>query len=98
MCYFQQFLDRKGQTIDGPANIKLIDIQGNRVIPLGEKSNVQINIEEIDISTDMVVTESKDYNVILGNDWLSKIRAKINYDGQLTISTEQEEITTLVTC
>ena len=88
MCYFQQFLDRKGQTIDGPANIKLIDIQGNRVIPLGEKSNVQINIEEIDISTDMVVTESKDYNVILGNDWLSKVKAKIDYNGQLTISTE----------
>ena len=46
----------------------------------------------------MVVTESKDYNIILGNDWLSKVKAKIDYNGQLTIATEQGEIITPVTC
>ena len=60
----KQFLDCKKQSIDGPSSIKLIDIQGNRVTPSGEKNNVQINIEGIDISADMVVTESKDYNII----------------------------------
>ena len=94
----KQFLDRKKQSIDGSSSIKLIDIQGNRVTPLGEKNNIQINIEGIDLSADMVVTESKDYNIILGNDWLSKVKAKIDYNGQLTISTEQGEIITPVTC
>ena len=95
----KQFLDRKGQSIDGPPTVKLIDIHGNRVTPLGEKPNVQVNIEGIDISIDMVVTTSKDYNIILGNEWLSKVRAKMDFElGLLTITTEQGEITTPVTC
>ena len=53
----------------------------------------------VDISVDMVVTEFKDYNIILGNDWLSKVRARMDYkEGQLTISTDQEDITIPVTC
>jgi len=95
----KQFLDRKGQSIDRPPTVKLIDIHGNRVTPLGEKPNVQVNIEGIDISIDMVVTTSKDYNIILGNEWLSKVRAKMDYEsGMITIMTEQGEITTPVTC
>ena len=95
----KQFLDRKGQSIDRPPTVKLIDIHGNRVTPLGEKPNVQVNIEGIDISIDMVVTTSKDYNIILGNEWLSKVRAKIDYElGLITITTEQGDIITPVTC
>ena len=94
----KQFLDCKKQLMDGSSSIKLIDIQGNRVTPLGEKNNVQINIEGIDISAGIVVTKSKDYNIIFGNDWLSKVKAEIDYNGQLTIATEQEEIITPVTC
>ncbi len=69
----KQFLDRKMQNIDGVAQFKIIDIQGKRTSPLGMKNNVQVNIEGIDIGIDMVVTEFKDYNLILGNDWISKV-------------------------
>src|SRR5256885_2133879 len=95
----KQFLDRKEQLIDKSSTIKLIDIQENRVTPLGEKLNVQVNMEGVDISVDMVVIESKDYNIILGNDWLSKVRARMDYkEEQLTISTNQGDITIPVTC
>ena len=43
----KQFLDRKKQSINGLSSIKLIDIQGNQVTLLGEKKNIQINIEGI---------------------------------------------------
>ena len=56
-------------------------------------------MEGVDISVDMVVTEFKDYNIILGNDWLSKVRARMDYkEGQLTILTDQGDITIPVTC
>src|SRR5262249_18233109 len=85
--------------IDGPAQFKLIDIQGKRTSPLGIKNNVQVNIEGADVGVDMVVTESKDYNIILENDWISKVRATLDYDqGLLTILTPQGTINTAVTC
>ncbi|GBC05841.1 hypothetical protein RclHR1_06470004 [Rhizophagus clarus] len=61
----KQFLDRKQQDIDSPAHFRLIDIQGNRTCPLGIKHNVQVNIEGYDVGINMVVTESKDYNIVL---------------------------------
>ena len=95
----KQFLDRKQQIIDEPTIIKLIDIQGNRSSPLGLKKNVQINVEGWDFGIDMIVTESKDYNVLLGNDWISKSRANINYDqGIMTLITPDGTITTPITC
>ncbi|GET00072.1 enzymatic polyprotein; endonuclease; Reverse transcriptase, putative [Rhizophagus clarus] len=48
-----------------PAHFRLIDIQGNRTCPLGIKHNVQVNIEGYDVGINMVVTESKDYNIVL---------------------------------
>src|SRR5688572_9472133 len=66
---------------------------------LGEKRDVQVNIEGVDISTNMVVTESKNYNIILENEWLSKVRARLDYKEKLlTISTDQGDITTPVIC
>ena len=95
----KQFLDRKGQNIDQAASIKLIDIHGKRTTPLGEKLNVPINIEGTTTFVNLVVTESKDYNIILGNEWLSKMRAKFDYgNGLLTIVTDQGEVATPVTC
>ncbi|GES79803.1 retroviral-like aspartic protease 1 [Rhizophagus clarus] len=95
----KQFLDRKQQDIDSPAHFRLIDIQGNRTCPLGIKHNVQVNIEGYDVGIDMVVTESKDYNIVLGNDWISKVCATLDYNnGLLTILTPHGTVTTAVTC
>ncbi|GES85289.1 KRAB-A domain-containing protein [Rhizophagus clarus] len=95
----KQFLDRKQQDIDSPAHFRLIDIQGNRTCPLGIKHNVQVNIEGYDVGIDMVVTESKDYNIVLGNDWISKVRTTLDYNnGLLTILTPHGTVTTAVTC
>ena len=95
----KQFLDRKQQLVDEPTVIKLIDIQGNRSSLLGLKKNVQINVEGWDLGIDMIVTESKDYNILLGNDWISKSRANINYDqGIMTLITPDGTITTPITC
>ncbi|GES82982.1 enzymatic polyprotein, putative [Rhizophagus clarus] len=93
------FLDRKQQDIDSSAHFRLIDIQENRTCPLGIKHNVQVNIEGYDVGIDMVVTESKDYNIVLGNDWISKVRATLDYNnGLLTILTPHGTVTTAVTC
>ncbi|GBC00036.1 hypothetical protein RclHR1_37160001, partial [Rhizophagus clarus] len=63
------------------------------------KHNMQVNIEGYDVGIDMVVTESKDYNIVLDNDWISKVCATLDYNnGLLTILTPQGIVTTAVTC
>jgi hypothetical protein len=40
---------------------------------------VPIQIRDITVPMDMIVTNSAEYNVLLGNEWLKKVNATINY-------------------
>ncbi|GES73591.1 retroviral-like aspartic protease 1 [Rhizophagus clarus] len=95
----KQFLNRKQQDIDSSAHFRLIDIQENHTCPLGIKHNMQVNIEGYNIGIDIVVTESKNYNIVLGNNWISKVCATLDYNnGLLTILTSHGTVTIAVTC
>ena len=76
----KQSLDKIGKPIEAATNVKIIDVNGNRSSPLGIMRQVPIKIRGLETKADMVVTDSKEYNVLLGNTWLKHIKAVINYD------------------
>ena len=76
----KQFLDKIGKPIEAVTNIKIIDINGNRSAPLGIIRQIPIKIWGLETKANMVVTDSKEYNVLLGNTWLKHVKTIINYD------------------
>ena len=67
----KHFLDKINKTIDGPGNVRMIDIIGNRTIPLGKVFNISVKFRNLEIQVDMLVTESREYNVVLENKYLN---------------------------
>ena len=62
---------------------------GNKSAPLGVVHQVPVRIRDITVPINMIVTNSAEYNVLLGNEWLKKVNANINY-GSSTITIKYE--------
>jgi hypothetical protein len=77
----KHFLDQVGQNIDEPSNVQVIDITGQRSTPLGRVKNIPVLLGTKLTYVDMLVTDSKEYNVVLGNEYLDKAQAVIDYYG-----------------
>ncbi|CAG8796514.1 35709_t:CDS:2, partial [Gigaspora margarita] len=73
-----EFLKKIGKEIDKLLVRNLIDIYGQRKYPLEVVENLLIVVNKIEVPIDVEVTEAKDYAVIVGTDWLGKVREKIN--------------------
>jgi hypothetical protein len=52
---------------------------------------VPVQMRDIKVYVNMIVTNSAEYNVLLGNEWLKKVNANIDY-GQNTITIKYEGI------
>ena len=76
----KSFLQQLGRKIESASTITMINIQGGRSRPLGRVSNIPIQINGIEIPMDVDITESKDYYIVAGNDWLSKCQAQLHWD------------------
>jgi len=71
---------------DQSSKLVIVTANGARIKALGEISNLPININHMKIPTNVQVLESKDDVLILGNDWLSKVKASLDWHDQtLTI-------------
>ncbi|PKB97166.1 hypothetical protein RhiirA5_384851, partial [Rhizophagus irregularis] len=66
--------------IDRPSTTMMINVNGERKRPLGEVLNFPITIQDVTVPINVVVTEAESYAAIVGNDWLSKVRANIDYE------------------
>ena len=75
----KMFLDEMNVSIDKATTTKIININGEKKSPLGKMNRVPIQINEDQWDMEMIVTESKNYNVILGSDWLSLVKGIMNY-------------------
>ncbi|PKK57604.1 hypothetical protein RhiirC2_721113 [Rhizophagus irregularis] len=67
-------------SIDRPSTTMMINVNGKRKRPLGEVLNFSITIWDITILINVVVTEVESYAAIVETDWLSKVRAIIDYE------------------
>ena len=60
---------------------------------------LEINVNGITISEDVIVIETLGYNVLLGNSWLNKANAIIDYKlNQLTVESKGQITTIPITC
>ena len=73
--------------IDVATNIKIIDVNGKKTAPLGIVRQVPIKIRDIETTMDALITESGEYNVLVGNQWMKKVKAKADWENdKLTIT------------
>ncbi|PKC02897.1 hypothetical protein RhiirA5_452867, partial [Rhizophagus irregularis] len=75
-----RLLNDLGIAIDRPSTTLMINVNGERKRPLGEVLNFPITIKGVTIPVDVVVTDAMTYSAIVGNDWLSKVKANIDYE------------------
>ena len=75
----KRYLDKVQKDIDASTNVKIIDVTGKKTAPLGMVRQVPIQMRDIKVHVDMIVTNSAEYNVLLGNEWLKKVNANIDY-------------------
>jgi len=78
----KSFLQQLNRKIEGPSMITMINIQGGRSRPLGKVTNVPIQIGDVEIPIDVDITESNDYYIVAGNDWLTRCRGRLYWDCQ----------------
>ncbi|PKC52821.1 hypothetical protein RhiirA1_404711, partial [Rhizophagus irregularis] len=79
--------------IDRLSTTMMINVNGERKRPLGEVLNFPITIQDITVPINVVVTEAESYAAIVGNDWLSKVRANIDYEtAAMNITWEEQTI------
>jgi ADP-ribose pyrophosphatase YjhB (NUDIX family) len=64
----KRFLDQVNKNIEAPTNIRIIDVTGQKTAPLRIVHNVLIQMRDIKVQVDMIVTNSLEYNVLLGNE------------------------------
>ena len=82
-------LESLGYPITGPSNMIIVTANGSRVRALGVVEKLPINLKYLIIRTDVHVLESKDKVLILGNDWLQRVNATMDWRNRdLTIKTQ----------
>ena len=78
----KKFLDLLGWGIDGPTKVKFVVANGASIAPLGVVHNVPIRLGNFTIPITAFVSESTTYDLIIGNNWLKKGGAIIDYNAQ----------------
>ncbi|CAB5200109.1 unnamed protein product [Rhizophagus irregularis] len=62
----KRFLDKVNKGIELPTNIKIIDVIRQKSSPLGMVQQVPVQMRDIKVYVNMIVTNSAEYNVLLG--------------------------------
>ncbi|KAG9284788.1 hypothetical protein G9A89_003711 [Geosiphon pyriformis] len=71
----------------------MINIHSDKKKDLGIAKAVPVCINDISIETDMEVPKAKEYTIIVGNEWLKKAKALLNYElCELTIRCGEKPI------
>ncbi|KAG9299998.1 hypothetical protein G9A89_009726 [Geosiphon pyriformis] len=76
----KHFLEAIGRKIDEPSTRPMTNVHGDKKKRLGIAKAVPVRINGISIETDMEVSEAKEYTIIVGNEWLKKAKALLDYE------------------
>ncbi|KAG9298688.1 hypothetical protein G9A89_012756 [Geosiphon pyriformis] len=76
----KHFLEAIGRKIDEPSTRPMTNIHSNKKKSLGITKAVPVQINGISIETDMKVSETKEYTIIVGNEWFKKAKALFDYE------------------
>lgn len=61
----------------------MVNVNGERRRPLGAVTDIPLAIQGLVIPMDAIVTDADSYAAIIGNDWLRKTKANIDYDSNM---------------
>ncbi|KAG9296635.1 hypothetical protein G9A89_002906 [Geosiphon pyriformis] len=76
----KHFLKAIGRKIDEPSTRPITNVHGNKKKDLGIAKAIPVHINGISIETNMEVFEAKEYTIIVGNKWLKKAKALLDYE------------------
>ncbi|KAG9305102.1 hypothetical protein G9A89_007742 [Geosiphon pyriformis] len=68
--------------IDHAATTQIITVDGNTKTPIREIDNFPFEINRIQILTKVLIIEATQYQALVGNDWLSKANATLDWNTQ----------------
>ncbi|KAG9303236.1 hypothetical protein G9A89_013562 [Geosiphon pyriformis] len=89
----KHFLEAIGRKINEPSTRPMTNVHGDKKKGLGIAKAVPVHINGISIETDMEVSEAKEYTIIVGNEWLKKVKALLDYElCELTIKCGEKPI------
>jgi len=79
-------IEELGYKINKSSNVVIVTADGNRTRSLGKIIDIELNLNGVDTVVTVEVIESKDRTLILGNDWLERVRAQIDMEkGKINI-------------
>jgi hypothetical protein len=58
----------------------MVNVNGEKRRPLGAVSDLPLKVMDRLIPMDAIVTEADSYAAIVGNDWLRKVKANVDYE------------------
>ncbi|KAG9295900.1 hypothetical protein G9A89_006639 [Geosiphon pyriformis] len=82
-----QLMQQLKRNVDQPAQTVIITADGMKKTPVGEIDNFLFTLNGITIPVKVLVMNAPQYQALVGNDWLQKANANLNWETQeLTIS------------
>ena len=86
-------MDELGYKIDKLSDIVIINTDGTKSRSLGKIINMELTLGEMNTTMTMEVMESTNKTLILGNNWLKRINANIDYEkGELNIKRRKGDV------
>ncbi|KAG9306203.1 hypothetical protein G9A89_016107 [Geosiphon pyriformis] len=76
----KHFFKAIGRKIDESFIKPMTNVHGDKKKDLGITKAISVHINSISIETDMEVFEAKEYTIIVGNEWLKKTKALLDYE------------------
>ncbi|KAG9285280.1 hypothetical protein G9A89_001414 [Geosiphon pyriformis] len=82
-----QLMQQLKRNVDQPAQTVIVTADGMKKTPVGEIDNFLFTLNGITIPVKVLVMDAPQYQAFVGNDWLQKANANLNWETQeLTIS------------
>ena len=93
-----KLLEKLKRMTQRPANTEIITADGKCTTPLGEINDFPFEVENVSIPIKVLVIDAPQYQALVGNDWLKKAKAKLDWHGNyMTITYKGKEATTPIT-
>ncbi|KAG9306005.1 hypothetical protein G9A89_009329 [Geosiphon pyriformis] len=76
----KHFLEAIGRKIDEPSTRPMTNVHSDKKKGLSIAKAIPVRLNGISIETDMEVSKAKEYTIIVGNEWLKKAKALLDYE------------------
>ena len=94
-----KLMKKLGYTIDRPSDLVVVTANGSKVHSLGQVTSLALEVKNATIETPVQILDSTDEVFILGNDWLRRMKATLDWDnGELSIKYGRKIMTIPIIC